>query len=62
MRNEVSPDCRRARVLMLSLKDVQFGNRRNETVRSTTTLIAKLLTNPLALSRSTEDAGDQSAA
>jgi hypothetical protein len=37
-------------------------NLRNEKVSLTTTLIAKLLTNPLAQSRSTADAGDQSQA
>ena len=35
-------------------------NLRNEKVSLTTTLITKLLTNPLAQSRSTEDAEDQS--
>ena len=34
-------------------------NLRNEKVSLTTRLITKLLTNPLAQSRSTEDAGDQ---
>jgi hypothetical protein len=35
-------------------------NLRNEKVSLTTRLITKLLTNPLAQSRSTADAGDQS--
>jgi hypothetical protein len=62
-RHDHDQDARDApRVSRQRARPPALRNLRNEKVSLTTTLITKLLTNPLARSRSTEDAGDQSPA